>query len=122
MRITKPTYKNYILDLALLSYLNSLTECRNLPSITLSDSHQAMWLKLQWGMCSLDAGKHYVLSHIIDMKSLDLQLISSLLTAVNWRNIFANDHHVDDYITDFMHVLIMLFSSQYLRALYVIVN
>ena len=38
------------------------------------------------------------------MKSIDLQLVSSRLTAVNWRNIFADDRHVDDYVTSFMHV------------------
>ena len=38
------------------------------------------------------------------MKSIDLQLLSSLLTAVNWRNIFADDRHVDDYVTSFLLV------------------
>ena len=45
-----------------------------------------------------------MLSHKIDMKSIDLQLVSSLLTAVNWRNTFADNRHVDDFVTNFMHV------------------
>ena len=44
------------------------------------------------------------LSHLINLKTTDEQLISSLLTAFNWRNIFAVDRHVDDYETSFMHV------------------
>ena len=55
-------------------------------------------------MCPQEAEKHNVLSLKIDVKSIDLQLVSSLLTAINWRNIFANDRHVDDYVTSFMHV------------------
>ena len=38
------------------------------------------------------------------MQLIDLQLVSSLLTAVNRRNIFADGRHVDDYVTSFMHV------------------
>ena len=101
--VTEPTYNNHILDLALLSDLNCLIECRNLPTVTLSDPHKAVWLKLHLGMCPQEAGKHNVLSPKIDIKSIDLQLVSSLLTAVNWRNIFADDHHVGDYVTSFMH-------------------
>ena len=60
----------------------------------------------------------------IDKKSIDSQLVSTLLTAVNWRNIFADDRHFGDYVTFIVlcTYLIMLFSNQYLRALYVIVN
>ena len=90
--------------MALLSDLNCLIECRNLPQVTLSDPHQAVWLKLHLGICPQKAGKHNVLSPKIYMKSIDLQLVPSLLTAVNWRNIFADDRHVYDYVTSFMHV------------------
>ena len=68
--VTKPTYNNHILDLALLS-----DECRNLPLVTLSDPHQAVWLKLHLGMFPQEAGKHNVLSPKIDMKSINLQLV-----------------------------------------------
>ena len=47
--VTKPTYNNHILDLALLSDFNCLIECRNLPPVTLSDPYQAVWLKLHLG-------------------------------------------------------------------------
>ena len=68
--VTKPTYNNHIIDLALLSDLNCLIECRNLPPVTLFNPHQAVWLKLPLGMCPQEAGKHNVLSHKIDMKSI----------------------------------------------------
>ena len=56
-------------------------------------------------MCPQEAGRHNVLFPKIDMKSIDLLLVSSLFTVVNWRNIFADDRHVDDYVTSFIHVL-----------------
>ena len=53
--VTRPTYNNHMSDSALLSNLNCFIECRNLPQITLSDPHQAVWLKLQLCMCPQEA-------------------------------------------------------------------
>ena len=55
-------------------------------------------------MCPQEEEKHNVLSPKIDIKLIDLQLVSSLLTTVNWCNIFTDDRHVDDYVTSFMHM------------------
>ena len=67
-------------------------------------SSSSSLVEVAFGHVPQEDEKHNVLSPKIYMKSIDLQLVSSLLTAVNWRNIFADDRHVDDYVTSFMHV------------------
>ena len=41
----------------------------------------------------------------IDAKSINVQVTAKFLASVNWRNVFANDRHVDDYLSSCMHIL-----------------
>ena len=79
-------------------------------------------VEVQLGLWSQEAGKRNVLSHKIDMKSIALQLVTSLLTAVNGRHIFADDRHVDDYVTSFIHVFNNAIQQSIFKGLYIIVN
>ena len=41
----------------------------------------------------------------IDIKSINVLLAAILLASVNWRSVFANDRHIDDFVCSCMHIL-----------------
>lgn len=91
--------------MALLSHNNRLIECRNVALITTSDPHQVIWLEVQIDIYAQQMSYPHALRGNIDAKSINVQVTAKFLASVNWRNVFANDRHVDDYLSSCMHIL-----------------
>jgi hypothetical protein len=100
--VTCSTLGDNVLDLVLLSHLDSLLECKCCPPIASSD-HQAVLFSVN--MRKEGQGNTQQLAQPKFDKA-DLQYAELQLSAVNWRKVFVNDRHVDDYVTSFMSVLI----------------
>ena len=91
--------------MALLVHTNRLIKCRDLAPIITSDLHQVIWFKVQVNLRAQQLLCPKALSGNIDIKSTNVPLAAKFLASINWKNIFANDRHVDDYVSSCMHIL-----------------
>ena len=90
------------LDLILVSCPHDILECSLHPPISSSD-HSSVFVSINMEISCGVSSSHSV--NIPAAKKLDLQAAAQLLGEINWRNIFANCRHVDEYVSNFMHAL-----------------
>lgn len=105
--VTDNTLGDHILDLVLLSHPSSLQMCSCCPPIATSDH-----LSVQFSVSMDRATSLNILQPArLNFDKADLQLAARQLATVNWRNVFARDRHVDDYVYSFMSVLTTILSQ-----------
>jgi hypothetical protein len=108
--VTSNTLGNHVLDLVLLSHPNNLAECKCCPPIATSD-HQAVLFAVSMKR-AIQTRKQRSVQPIFD--KADLQYAAQQLLTVNWRIVFSNDRHVDDYVASFMSVFVSILTKSLL--------